>query len=125
MNRPTTSTINNAFVLQQNVAIDVPNSGATLTVGGAFSGGFKVTKTGAGVAVYNVANSYTGGNDITAGTLRTGVAGNTTASLGTGTISISNGATLDLRSTSAVTFNNDLVVGSGGGNISFRASHTF
>jgi autotransporter-associated beta strand protein len=127
MNRSTTSTINNALALQNSINIAVPNAGGTFTLGGTVSGvaGAGVTKTGPGLAIYSIAATYPGGTAINGGTLRTGTSGNTNAILGTGTISISNGATLDLRSTSATTFNSDLSLGTGGGIIAVRTNDTF
>jgi autotransporter-associated beta strand protein len=125
-NRGTTFTINTPFVLQQAVNINVPNSAATLTLGGAVTGGFGITKIGAGLAI--LANSsYTGGTIISGGTLRTGGSGNSTALFGTGPITLENGSYLDLRSTTATTFNNDLVLntGTGGGTIGYRGNGTF
>lgn len=123
-NRGTTATMNTPFVLQNDVNFAVPGAGATLTLGGIVSGPSKVTKTGPGLLVYNVGMTYAGGTDVTGGTLRMGNSGNTSLALGTGTISISNGALVELRSTTATTFNNALDLGTGGGFISIRSNHT-
>jgi fibronectin-binding autotransporter adhesin len=123
----TVSTINIPLALQTNVNINTSVASANLVIGGAISGtGFSVTKTGAGVATLSsTASSYTGGTGISAGTLRLSASGNTTAIMGTGAVTLSNGAQLDLRSTSATTFNNDLVMSTGGGSIAVRTNDTF
>ena len=122
----TTSTMAMPFVLQQNVQINVPSATGSLTLTGGISGaGFSITKIGAGLAISNTAMTHTGGTAINGGTLRTGNSGNTNAILGTGTISMSNGSFLDLRSTTATTFNNDLSLGTGGGTIAERTNDTF
>lgn len=48
---------------------DVVNAGATLNVVSSISGGFALTKTGAGTAVFSGANTYTGATTVSAGTL--------------------------------------------------------
>lgn len=118
------ATTTTPFVLTQNVNVDVA-SGGTLNLNGGVSGGFSVTKTGAGLATSGAAQTFTGGLNINGGIYRTGNSGNTNATLGTGTISIDNGAILELRSTSSTTFNNALNLGSGGGKIDARSNHNF
>jgi autotransporter-associated beta strand protein len=63
------------------------NSGGTLTVGAAVSGGSSLTKAGPGTLVLAAANSYAGGTTLMAGTL---AAGNN-AALGTGTLTLTAG----------------------------------
>ena len=54
----------------------VINSPATTTIAETITGGFSLTKTGAGVLILsNTTNSYTGGTIISAGTLEVGAAG--------------------------------------------------
>lgn len=117
------ATLLSPLVLQQNVNVDVA-SGGTLNLNGGISGGFSVTKTGSGLLSTSTSLTHTGGLNINGGVFRTTVSGSTTGSLGTGTISI-DGGTLELRSTSATTFNNALVVGTSGARIDERSNHTF
>ncbi|MBF0479199.1 MAG: autotransporter-associated beta strand repeat-containing protein [Candidatus Omnitrophica bacterium] len=97
-----------AVVLSGNTTIQVTNGvGAGLTVGGAISGGFSLTKNWTGTLILNGANSYSGGTVINSGTLT--LAGNNTTSggvalsggrlninhasaLGSGTFAITSGA---------------------------------
>ncbi len=126
INRGTTTTVNTPFVLQQNVNYDVSGGTAFNVVQvGIVSGGFKVTKTGVGILSLSSANTHGGGLDVSGGIVRGSVSGNTSASLGTGAISISNGSARELRSTTATTFNNALVLGTGGGKIDARSNHFF
>lgn len=129
MNRTTSPTQNPAIAtplaLQQNVSVSVA-SGGTLNVNGGVSGGFAVTKTDAGLAIVNTVGwTHTGGLNLNGGTFRTNLAGNTTASLGTGAVSLDNNSVLELRSTSATVFNNALAVNAGSGKIDIRSNHTF
>lgn len=117
------ATLSAPLVLQQNVNVNVA-SGGTLNLNGGISGGFAITKTGSGLVSTGIALTHTGGLNINGGTFRTLNSGNTTSILGTGTISI-DAATLELRSTSATTFNNALVVGASGARIDERTNHTF
>ncbi len=120
-----TTTINPPLALQNNVNYEVTAANKLHVQVGAISGGFKLTKTGAGILSTTGSNTFTGGFDITGGIVRGSVSGNTTASLGTGAISISNGSALELRSTTATNFNNALVLGTGGGKIDARSNHSF
>ncbi|OWK43065.1 beta strand repeat-containing protein [Fimbriiglobus ruber] len=85
----TAATINNALTLAADTTIDAGLG--TLTLGGAISGGFSLTAAGspAGTVTLNVANAYTGGTVLDAGT----VAVNNAGALGTGTLTF-NGGTL-------------------------------
>jgi autotransporter-associated beta strand protein len=121
---PTTGVATTAipFVLQQNISSDVAGA-STLNLNGIISGGFSFTKTGSGLLAASVGHTFTGGLNVNGGTFRTTVSGNTSLSLGTGQISISGNATVELRSTSATTFNNALNLGTGGGRIMLRGNH--
>ncbi|OYW76128.1 MAG: hypothetical protein B7Z37_10270 [Verrucomicrobia bacterium 12-59-8] len=80
---------NNTIGLNHNLIIPVPNAAETLTLTGPISGiGKSVTKTGAGAAVFSVANTYTGATLVTEGALFV----NGTA--GTGSVVTSAGTTL-------------------------------
>lgn len=76
------------------------------------SGTTGITKSGAGVAVFTTANTYSGGTAINAGTVRISADGQ----LGTGAVSI-NGGTLESTAGGATTLTTALVVGSSGGAI--------
>ena len=71
---------NAPVVLGANQNFDVA-SNTSLTAGGAVSGGFRLTKTGAGTLILTGTNTYTGPTTISAGTLLVSGAG----TLGTGT----------------------------------------
>ncbi len=117
--------LNTPLALQQNVNVSSSVGTGLLNLNGAISGGFSVTKTGPGIiAVGSNLNTFNGGLNIGAGTFRTGVSGSSTTSLGTGIVSLSNAASLELRSTGATTFNNALDLGTGGGSIFVRSNHT-
>jgi fibronectin-binding autotransporter adhesin len=129
MNRSssTVSTISIPLALQTNINVNTSVANANIVISGGISGsGFSVSKIGAGIATLSTAAStYTGGTGISGGTLRLNIAGNTNTTMGTGAITLSNAATLDLRSTAATTVNNDLSLGTGGGNIAVRTNDTF
>ena len=90
------------------------NSGNSLTVSGAVSGGFSLTKAGAGTLVLSGSNNYSGGTAINAGTLVAGSAGALPATravtlgggtLSTGTVGVSSNplGTLTVNGTSGIT----------------------
>ena len=69
----TFNNVNGGFTLSGSAVI---NSPATTTIAETITGGFSLTKTGAGVLILsNTTNSYTGGTIISAGTLEVGAAG--------------------------------------------------
>lgn len=102
-------TINNGILAVANATINAPvilgganswevgyTSGtttATLNVSGNVSGGFGITKQGAGTLVLSGSNSYTGGTTVAAGTLQLNSAGALPAS---GNVIVS-GGTLDVH----------------------------
>lgn len=97
---------NNTIGLNNNLIIPVPNAAETLTLTGPISGiGKSVTKTGAGAAVFSVANTYTGPTLVTEGTLFV----NGTA--GTGSVSTSAGTTLGGTGTVSPTGANSVILG--------------
>lgn len=84
-------------------------SGAELGIGGIslannVSGAGRIVKTSGGAAFLTGTNTHTGGIDIQGGSV--GVSGN--AALGTGTVSIASGASLDYTNAAAATFANGL-----------------
>ena len=117
---PTTSTISNPTNLSYgNINFSVA-SGTTATgllVSGLISGGDNITKSGAGVAVFSNANSYTGTTTISAGTLW---ANNTVGwAIGSGTVAVNTGGTLGGTGAVAgpVTVNNGGTLAPGAGGI--------
>ena len=77
-------------------------SSGTLTVGGAISGNYALTKAGSGWLQLSGANVYNGVTTVNAGTLQVG-AGGTTGSLRTGaSLSVSSGAVLAFNQTDTV-----------------------
>ncbi|WP_170207569.1 autotransporter-associated beta strand repeat-containing protein [Luteibacter pinisoli] len=79
--------------------VNVANAGTTLTDGGTIIGAGRLSKDGDGVLVLTGANTYTGGNVVTAGTLRAGSSqafGGTATGAGAGPMTVNPGATLDL-----------------------------
>jgi fibronectin-binding autotransporter adhesin len=77
-------------------------SAGTLTVGGAISGNYGLTKAGSGVLRLSGANVYSGPTTVSAGTLQLG-AGGTSGSLGAGgSLSIGSGAVLAFNQTDTV-----------------------
>jgi len=86
--------------LTGNLAIQVGPSGqptptvGTVTMSGAISGSYALTKTYPGTLVLGSANTYTGGTTVSAGSLTA----NVTGSLGSGALSVASGATVTLTS---------------------------
>lgn len=79
--------------------VDVAQTATTLDVGGTVIGTGGLVKDGAGTLVLSGANSYTGGNTVTAGTLRAGsnqAFGGAANGTGSGVMTVNTGATLDL-----------------------------
>jgi autotransporter-associated beta strand protein len=65
---------------------------STLTVGGAISGGYSLTKAGPGTLVLGGANTYNGGTTVSAGVLK--VANATDSATGSGSVNVNAGGTL-------------------------------
>jgi fibronectin-binding autotransporter adhesin len=64
------ATLSGAITLAADASIGSFNSGDTLTISGAISGGYAMTKVGSGTLVLSGANTWTGVTTISAGTLR-------------------------------------------------------
>jgi len=95
-NASTAQAVTLILALQQNTDIGVTNSGGSITFNYAISGGFSLTKSGAGLATFKGAGTYTGGTTVNAGFLRS--TPNTTENVfGSGNITIASGATLQFR----------------------------
>lgn len=93
LNASNTFTLNsNRLMLLTGSASLGVSSGKTLSYGGGITGGFNLTKTGAGTLALSGASGYTGTTTISAGTLEADT--QVGASTGTNTVSISSGATL-------------------------------
>jgi outer membrane autotransporter protein len=80
-------------VTSANGGIDVAPS-TTLTLDGVVAGGGGIAQVGRGTTILNAANSYTGGTAVVAGTLVVGDAAHRSATLGSGAVTVSNGAAL-------------------------------
>ncbi len=100
--------------------IEVTNSGAVLTLNGAaLVGEGRLTKSGSGTLTLNASNSYSGGTILRAGTLRLGSDDANRYALGTGTVTFSNNAILQMygyganNSPTYGTLGNNLVVPAG------------
>ncbi len=92
-------------------------SSATLTVGGAISGAFSLTKSGNGTIQLSGNNTYSGGTTLSAGQINI----NSSTSLGTGTFTI-NGGKIDNTSGGAITLtNNNAQIW--GGNFTFTGTN--
>ena len=106
-----TQTANSAAnLITANIALADPltisnaATSAALTLSGVISGSGGITKTGAGPLVLTGANTFTGGLNLSVGSLRVG----NNAALGTGTATIGNTTTLMANSTASRTLANAL-----------------
>jgi autotransporter-associated beta strand protein len=100
-----------AISLGSNTVFDVTGSGS-LTVGAPISGTGSLTKTGSGgKLILNGAtnNTYSGGTSIQTGTLQI----QKTTALGTGAVTVSNGATLEVSNTGGTVANTLNISGTG------------
>ncbi len=100
----TSASTNRAVRLEGGGSVDVVNAGTTLTLDGLISGSQWLGKSGAGTLTVTGANTYTGGTQVTAGTLR--LSNETGSALGTGAVTVDVGATL----TGSGTFGGDLTL---------------
>jgi fibronectin-binding autotransporter adhesin len=112
-----------ATTLTGNATFDVLNSGSvvnSMSLGAIGDGGnaFSLTKTGAGTLTLTANSTYSGGTTVSGGTLD--ISENANA-LGTGTLNLGNGTTVNASNASRVTYNNNLVIG---GNVSLTGSRT-
>ena len=101
-----------AFVVSATAGTYTFSGGA----GNLIAGSSSLAKSGAGVAVFTSANDWTGGTNLTGGTIRAGADG----ALGTGTLSLAGGTIASADSsarafTNAVTVGGDVTVGDGTG----------
>lgn len=83
------------------------------TAGDKLTGATAINKSGAGTLAITSVNDYVGGTNLSGGTLSIDGAGR----LGSGAVTISQGATLLSTAGSAFALANDVIVGSGGGQI--------
>ena len=90
----------------QDYRLDTNGQSVTLASALASPGG-SLTKLGSGTAILAAANTYTGATTLSAGRLQIGNGG-TTGSLGTGSVSISAGATLAFNRSNTATVTNDI-----------------
>jgi len=97
------SSVNVALANAQSWSI---GSGRAILVSGVISGAFKLTSNNSGVIILGNANTYSGGTDISAGTVRVG--NNQALGTGAGSTITMTGGTLSSDSTSARTLANAL-----------------
>ena len=97
------SSVNVALANAQSWSI---GSGRAILVSGVISGAFKLTSNNSGVIILGNANTYSGGTDISAGTVRAG--NNQALGTGAGSTITMTGGTLSSDSTSARTLANAL-----------------
>lgn len=97
-------------------------AGQVATLGNLITGGGLVEKRGIGtLTLSNIANSYSGGTNVTAGVLTANINGSQSA-LGTGAATVSSGATLEIATgTNTGNLANQI---SGAGNVTKRGSGT-
>ena len=109
------------------VALTVGNNNVGGTYGGVLTGLGALTKTGTATQVLSVGGqTYSGTTNISGGILQTGGSGNTASNLfGAGAINLSGGGEARFNSTSGATVNSDLVIGTGGGTLSFRGNSIY
>jgi fibronectin-binding autotransporter adhesin len=104
------STLGNSINMISNGTIGVIN-GKTLMMSGSFTNIGSLTKTGPGALVLSSSNTFSGGTTVSAGTLQAG----TDYALGSGNVTVENGAVLMLTGGSANTYLADaanLILGS-------------
>ena len=117
-------TISSKVALGASQAWTVTDAGTTLVASNQISGGFALTKAGAGTLLLSGANTYTGGTTVTGGTL---LVNNLTGSgTGTGALVIDAAATLGGSGniSGATTINGTLAPGNGSGVLSFGSTLT-
>lgn len=97
-----------AVSLSANRQVTISSS---FTVGGVISGsGYSLTKAGSGVLILSGANTYTGGTNLNAGTLTL----NNAAALGTGSLNIAAGTSLNNTSGSSITLSTNNSINANG-----------
>jgi autotransporter-associated beta strand protein len=99
------NTLSGTVALGANSTVNV--AADQLLLSGVISGAYKLTKSGSGTLILSAANTYSGGTAVSAGTL---TASNNAAAMGTGTVTLSSGTTLNLHPSTAKTYANTLVV---------------
>lgn len=100
------------------ITVNALGTSATVTISAVIAGNDGLTKDGAGVLVLSGANTFTGGLNITGGTVNIG--GNVDSALGAagGTVTLNNGGTLRTTTDSGTTgTGRSLVIGAGGGKL--------
>ena len=107
------------IVLKGAVSMMTTNGGDQLTMAGSISGGFPLTVSGPGTVSLTGANSFTT-LSVNAGTLNVGMGG-TGGSLGTGSVTLANGAVLNFNTSSNYNFGQSI---SGAGTLAQIGSGT-
>jgi autotransporter-associated beta strand protein len=112
-----------AVTLGANPVVTV--SSGTLTVGGAISGNYTLTKAGSGVLQLSGANVYDGATTVSAGTLQLGDGGTSGSLKTSASLSVASGAVLAFNQTDTVLQGTDFgSVISGGGSVQQVGSGT-
>jgi autotransporter-associated beta strand protein len=112
--------ISGNMTLASNTSVNVTGASGSLTLGGVISGGFGLTKLGAGVLVLTGTDTYSGATTVTAGTLQIG-AGGSTGSIASSGISLAGGTTLAFNRSGTLTYGGTL---SGTGSLVQQGSGT-
>ena len=106
--KDSTSSLEGNITLNADSFISVTNSDA-LTLSGAISGSYGLTKLGAGTLVLSGSNTYSGGTYVNEGLVLTG----SNSAFGSGLVTINSGASVDLNGQS---FTNDFALSGSGSN---------
>jgi fibronectin-binding autotransporter adhesin len=114
------SSTGRALSLTTGGALDIADASNTFAWDGAIAGAGVLEKLGAGTLALNHANAYTGGTKVTAGTLRLGDSG----AIGSGTLSLASGSTLDLAANGLALTNATNVTGAATVNVDGSISAT-
>ncbi len=103
---------------------DDASASTDLTISGAISGAYAITKAGAGKMILSGANGYTGATNINAGTLALGAANriNNSSNLLLNGGTFNTGGYTDTLGTLAITDNSTIALGSGAHNLVFSNS---
>jgi autotransporter-associated beta strand protein len=97
----TVTTDRGATLNSGGATFEVTSGSVNLTLSGVFTGAGSLTKLGAGTLTIGGGNNYTGGTIIRAGTVVLGSAAANNSGLGTGSVTFTNGALLNMFASSS------------------------